>query len=116
MLYRPRWRGRLFGFETTFDMKQYILWLSGQWNELTLWGNIMHTVSVVAKSRRREYLHVPLHCPQEPAIPRRRADDEAKKSMFCTILLEYVTLVNVAALGGHSSLSIYLYTVPYMYM
>ena len=71
---------------------------------------------VVAKSRRREYLHVPLHCPQEPAIPRRRADDEAKKSMFCTILLEYVTLVNVAALGGHSSLSIYLYTVPYMYM
>ena len=45
MLYRPRWKGRLFGFETTFDMKQYILWLSGQLNVLTLWGNIMHTLS-----------------------------------------------------------------------
>ena len=46
MLYRPRWKGRLFGFETTFDMKQYILWLSGQLNVCAdAMGNIMHTLS-----------------------------------------------------------------------
>lgn len=51
MLYRPRWKGRLFGFETTFDMKQYILWLSGQLNVLTLWGILCTRCREIKKKR-----------------------------------------------------------------